>query len=271
MRSGCCKMTWWFLPLLTVAAGPSAAATELDGYAEPLRTIAVASDETGTVQELFVREGQRVSTGEPLIRLNCEVHQAMLAVAAQNMSVRGRLNAATADLTLQRERLRKLTQLRSEGFARQEEVDRAANEVTVAEANVLAAHEELATRRLEFERLEAQMNRRTVRAPVDGVVVRVHKEVGEFVAPNSPEVVTLVDVDTLLANFTLLSSQAARLAAGQRLPLRFVDSGVQTDGIVDFISPVIHAESGTVLVKFRVSNHQGQLRSGERCKLQIKQ
>ena len=45
-----------------------------------------------------------------------------------------------------------------EGHARQEEVDRAASEVAVAEANVRTAQEDLLTRRLEYEKTKAQID-----------------------------------------------------------------------------------------------------------------
>ena len=90
-------------------------------------------------------------------------------------------------------------------FARQEEVDRAATELAVAEANVRTAREDRLTKKLEYERIKVQLERRTIRAPVAGVVTKLHKQVGEFVAPNNPDVLTLVQLDPLLANFTMMS------------------------------------------------------------------
>ena len=57
------------------------AAFESEGFTEPYRTINVAADETGIVEEVFVREGQTVEADQPLSRLNSDVHEAMLAIA----------------------------------------------------------------------------------------------------------------------------------------------------------------------------------------------
>jgi hypothetical protein len=38
---------------------------------------------------------------------------------------------------------------------------------------------------------------------------------------------------------------------------------------VEFISPVIDAESGTIRVKVRVNNSENRVRSGERCTLRL--
>ena len=48
------------------SAARSAIAYELEGFTEPYRTINVAADETGTLAEVFVREGHSVKAGQPL-------------------------------------------------------------------------------------------------------------------------------------------------------------------------------------------------------------
>lgn len=245
-------------------------ATEVLGYTEPIRTIEVASDETGTVAEVLVRQGQTVEQGQPLLRLNSQVHLAQLEVAKQQMNAEGRLDAARAEVELTSQRLEKLQSLRQSGHARQAELQRAAKEHQVAQANLRSVVEEMETRRLEHQRLLTQMKRRVIQAPVSGVVTELHKEPGEFVAPNKPDVVTLVQLDTLLANFSLLGPQAEQLTSGQEIELQFTESGQSISGLVHYISPVTDAESGTVLVKIAISNPDGTLRSGARCTIQLK-
>lgn len=246
-----------------------AAGLESEGFTEPFRTINVASDETGTIAELFVREGDAIQAGQPLARLGSEIHLAQLAIARQAMLSEGRLDAARAEFELRKERFEKLTQLRAAGHAQQEEVKRAQGEVTIAEANVRAAREDLLLRKLEFERIAAQLERRTIRAPASGIATQLHKQPGEFVAPNSPIVLTLVELDPLLATFTLLSPQAALLTAGQEVGVRFPLNNSTVSGTIDFIAPTTDAESGTVRVKVRLENSAGRLRSGERCLLSL--
>lgn len=241
---------------------------ELEGFTEPYRTINLAFEDMGTVEEVNVREGDRVKAGQIIARLNSTVHQALLAIAEQNMKSEGRLDAALADLKLRKERLQKLEPLREQGHARQEEVDRAMLEVAVAEANLRTAREELISKRLECDKIKAQIACRSVRASVDGVVTKVHKQMGEFVAPNSPDVATIVQLDKLYATFTVSTSQAARLQSGEIFPVEF-DSGDEASAVVEFVSPVTNAESGTVLVKLRIDNTEGRTRSGDRCRLRL--
>jgi len=113
-----------------------ARASEMEGYTEPYRTIRVATDETGIVEKVYISEGQVVEKGAPLISLNNEIQNALLAVAEQNMNAKGRLESAKAELQLKEERLKILQSLRLEGNARQEELDRAKYEGNVAKANI---------------------------------------------------------------------------------------------------------------------------------------
>ncbi len=254
--------------LLLVLATPLSA-LDLDGFAEPYRTINVSADETGIIAEVLVEEGQTVEAGQPLVRLNSDVHRALLAIAEQNMHAEGRLEAALAEMRLRQDRLEKLSALRVGGHARQEEVDRAAAEVDVAKANVRAAREDLVARKLEYDKIKIHVERRTVRSPISGVVTSLHKEIGEFVAPTTPDLLTLVDLDPLLATFSIMRADAESLRPGQKVVIHFDDTNLKTEGIVDFISPVLDAESGTIRVKVRVRNSENRVRSGERCTLRL--
>lgn len=261
------QVPWICASLLVVLPLVSAAAQTYEGFTEPYRTINVAAAETGIVAELLVREGDHVQAGQPLAKLDCEVQEALLAIAEQNMLAEGRLDAAVAELHLRQERFGKLKSLRIEGHARQEEVDRARAEVEVAKAHVRAAQEDLLNRKLEHEKIQVQIARRTVRAPVTGVVTTLHKQIGEFVAPNTPDVLTLVELDPLLASFTVMSGQVTKLRTEQKLTVEFLSSRRKTTGVVELVAPVTDAESGTVQIKLRIANPDHLFRSGERCRI----
>lgn len=247
-----------------------ARATEWEGYTEPLRTLQIASDESGTVAEVLIHEGDTVEQGQSIVRLNSQIHEAQLEIARQQMSSTGRLEAAQAELELTSQRLEKIRSLRSSGHARQAEVARAEKEWKVAGANVQAVTEELATRRLDYQRLQAQLDRRIIRAPVAGVITEIHRQLGEYVAPNRPDVVTLVQLNELLAHFALMPEQTKRLKVGQTVELYFPDSDRVVPAKITFISPINDAESGTTLVKAKFRNPDRRFRSGERCVIRLK-
>jgi hypothetical protein len=66
-------------------------------------------------------------------------------------------------------------------------------------------------KRLEHEKVQVQVQRRLIHAPLAGVISRVRKEVGEFVAPNDPHLIELVCLDPLMATFNVPSYLAKQL------------------------------------------------------------
>jgi RND family efflux transporter MFP subunit len=204
-----------------------------------------------------------------LATLDNEVHETALAIARKSMEAQGGLNAALAEVQLRKDRLEKFEALRAKDHARQEEVDRARAELAMAEARLLAVREELQIKKLEYEKIKAQIERRTIRAPLDGVVTRLHKDEGEFVAANDPNVVTVVQLKQLLATFSVPAARARDMRVGEKVRLDFSEGQPTAEGAVEFIAPVIDAESGTVRVKVRLENSSGACRSGERCTLNL--
>ena len=242
-----------FSCLLNVTPGAAQAQTnEIEGLTEPYKTIDVAAPEPGIIMKITVREGEAVRKGQVLAQLDDEVHIATLAVAQKSMECRGSLNSAIAEQHLRKDRLTILESLRANEHARQEEVDRARAELNIAEAKVLAVQEDLAVKKLEYEKIKAQLERRIIRSPADGVVTKSVKDEGEYVAPNDPNFFTVVQLHQLLATFSIPSLLARDLKVEQKVRLGFSDQSSLAEGIVEFVSPVTDAESGTVRVKVRI-------------------
>ena len=191
----------------------------IGGLTEPYRTIDVAANESGVIAERYVREGQVVSKGEGLATLDCKVLSALLAIARQGMESRGRLEAAQAELQLKEDRYERFTTVFASGHARPEELQRAQTDLAIARAHLLAAEEDLVLKRLECAKINAEIERRKVLAPIDGIVSQIHKDEGEFVAPNDPSVLTIVQLDPLLAIFSLTTEQVSRLHPAQEVSI----------------------------------------------------
>lgn len=255
--------------LLVLCLAATAECFEVEGFVEPYRSIDVAAAESGILRSCEVREGERVQQGQVLAKLDHSVHLALLAIGAKSRDFRGRLQSALAEIELRQHRLAKLEELRDRGHARQEEVERARTDVAIAEGNLLAAQEDLLLKELEYAQIQAQIERRIIRAPLDGVVTTIRREPGEFVAATDPHVLTIVQLDSLLAKFAVNSAYAAGMHVDQSVRLQFPVTKETATGRVEFISPVDDAESGTVTVKIRIENPDGRLRSGQRCRLWV--
>jgi RND family efflux transporter MFP subunit len=255
--------------LFTVALASAARATaaSFEGFTEAYRRIEVAAAETGIVDKLLVREGDRVTKGQTLAVLDCEVLVASKVIAEANVQAKGRLNSAQAEYGLRKMRLERLQPLLQQGHATQEEIDRAQTELAVAEANLLSAQEQHQLDQLECRKIDAMIERRSVRSPIAGVVTKLHRDEQEFVSSNTAAVATVVQLDPLRVVFTVPTAFALSIKADQVARLRFPESQTTVDGKVELVSPITDAESGTVRVKVLVENPLGAYRCGVRCVL----
>lgn len=240
-------------------------ASEIEGFTEPYRNINVAASEMGLLVTLDVREGDRVTAGQMLARLDQTVLNRTLEIARAAMDSSGRLEAAKADKRMHQESLEQLQQLRSRGHASQRELDRAQAQTDIAVARLKEAQEDLAVRALEYARARAQLQERCVVAPIDGIVTQVYKEPSEFVSPNDPNVVKIVQLDPLLIVFSVPIAEAKDLARAQTVQVRRGERSIQ--GTVEFVSPMADAQSGTVHVRVRIPNPGESIPGGVSCHL----
>ncbi|MEQ1860172.1 MAG: efflux RND transporter periplasmic adaptor subunit [Chthoniobacteraceae bacterium] len=210
------------------------------GYTEPYRIITVSAAETGVIAELPVKEGDIVKAGQVLAKLNNEVFAAELEIAQAEASL-----AAT--------RNERITELSRTGKSTPEEVERARTEQAIKNAQV--------------RRISAQIENRTMRSPVDGIVTEIKRDPSEAVSPTQPQVLTVVQIDKLVVNFFLPPARASKLKAGASATLDLLDTPGKLAATVEFVSPVTDAASGTVRVKFVIENADGEHRAGSRCTL----
>jgi len=239
----------------------------IQGFSEPYRLIRVAGLESGVLKRLFVQEGDEVSEGQALAELDTAIHKAALEIAKASRDARGDLDLARAEHRLRQHRLDLLLQLHRDTFASDEETRRARTELEVAAAQFRSAEEKQLLRKLEYDRLAAQLEARTIRAPQDGIVTIVHKQCGEYVGPNDAVVVSIVQLQPLAAVFLVPRQQVAELNVGRSVKLLFPGLNREATGIIEFLSPIVDAGSGTVTVCVRVDNADRSLRAGEPCEL----
>jgi RND family efflux transporter MFP subunit len=258
-----------WLPVILLAGFStiSSARADVRGFTSPYKEIAVSAPVTGVVTRMHVREGDTVVVGQPMAELNQDVYRVGLEIAQLAKELRGQREAAIAELRLRRQRLHNLQLLRTDHHASEEEVARAAAEVEMAEAQVLAVEESLQVKALEHQRAAAQLEERIIRSPIDGLIVQIQKEPGEYVSPANPGIVTVVQLSPLLATFSVPAAVAETLATGQQVDLRIAPSPALVTATVEYASPIINAESDTVMVKVRIPNSNGNYRSGQKCVL----
>lgn len=249
------------------ATGDEESGDAIHGFTEPYADISMAASEMGTLAKVLVTEGDVVKAGQLLASLDDAVLKASLKVAAAGMKAEGELLTATTQLKLKKVEAEKIARLFERNHASQQEVDRVNGEVSIAEARIQSVREDLEIRRLEYARIEAQLQQRQVRSTIDGVVVDVAKDHGEFVSPSDPVVARVVQLDPLLVYFSLPNEKRGAVTEGQQVSLKVRAATADARGIVEYVSPTADASSGTFRVKVRLPNGDQRWHGGEKTEL----
>lgn len=205
------------------------------GNGEALRSVAVVPLTSGVVTELLVRAGDRVSAGQVLARLDSgseRIERDRAALAVQNMK----------DKVARTERLAS---------------SRAASEVALGDARI-----ELETTRLAMREAELKLARRTIAAPIDGVVGIVSVALGAYIT-NPAAIVTIDDRSALLVDFWVPERFAVLVKTGQRVEASPIAvPGSTVTGVVAEMASRVEPASRTLQIRARINNEGDNLRPG---------
>lgn len=252
-----------------VAQSPSAVVGSTsgspDGILRPWKEADAATAETGLIRKLLVRVGDVVTAGQPIAELDCQSLEIQLETARVQATSQGRLNTAQAEVALYKRKLELLSAMHQKNQSNELEEERARVDLRMAEGRLQSELDDKRVLQLQVERLEEQLRERVIKAPISGVVVKLHKEIGEFVAANTPQVARIADVSRLKALFYLTDEEVRRLPKDRKLRVR-VSNGQAVNAIFDYVLPYANDESGLIEMQVLIEHPSNDI-LGSRCQL----
>jgi membrane fusion protein, multidrug efflux system len=213
----------------------------------PAARVGITAPSAGLISEVSCVEGQTVSQGDTLFRLNSRVAEATVKQAQQAV------------------------ELADKDFARQKELmqSRGTSEKLLQEAEyrLAAAKDDLTKARTELSLLQ-------VTAPISGTIVRVLARPGETVNMSDP-LAELIDPNRLTVEFRVPSEQASLLKPEQKVEIETSDRVAGPNGQTSrvpaeltFVDSVVDPQTGTVLARASVPADTG-LRPGQFVKVRV--
>ena len=234
-------------------------------FTEPIEKSVVSSTENGVVQRARVREGDHVRAGDQLAELNHSVLLQTKRQAVARTKSTAQRDAAKARYELVLAQKQVLEGLIAEGHVNNFELQQKTTEYNNAVAEYRVAEDELMMNRIEVDRIEAQIQERIVKSPIDGVVVKIHKQPGEHVSNNEPEYATVVRIDKLKSKFYLRADVLNRTRVGDMVVVYVGEDRKKMKAKVAYVSPVIDPDSGTGRIEVEINNENQKLQSGTVC------
>jgi RND family efflux transporter MFP subunit len=209
----------------------------------------------GQITRIFVKSGDRVKAGTPLLQIDPLKQQA--TVSSQEASrVAQEANLRYAKVQLDREK-----KLFEAGVVAKQELDNAQTNYDASLAQLKSLEQQVAQQQVELHYY-------SVAAPMDGIVGDVPVRVGDRVAVTT--LLTTVDEPGSVEAYIYVPADRTRdLRLG--VPVHLIDAAGRdlANSRITFISPQVDTETQTVLAKATVENASGSLRIAQQVRAQV--
>ena len=236
----------------------------LDCLIEPWVVSDVGSPVQGILSTLLVDRGETVKRGQPIAELESGVEQAAVALAAARADTQSEIQAREAELQLAELEKARLDDLFAQKMITTQQRDESTARFRIASAALVQAKEALNVQQLELLRTQRQYARRTLKSPVDGVVVSRSAFAGEFVYDNP--VMTIAALDPLRVEVMLPARLFGSIQVGDQAQLNpeITDSSALIS-TVDVVDATLDSRSGTFGVRLVLPNPDHEIPAGQRC------
>ena len=170
----------------TAVVRPVTQTVTASGRVQPETEVKISPDVSGEIIELPVREGDRVSQGQLLARIQPDFYAAQVEQAQANVS-QSRANMAQrrADLISAELEFNRQRELFERNVISQSDLERAESQYEVAKAGLEAAEYAVESAEARLREGREQLGKTAIYAPMNGTVSQLNVEMGERVVGTS--------------------------------------------------------------------------------------
>lgn len=205
------------------------------GTIAPVKGVSLSNDSPGLVSKISFESGDLVKQGQILVELDTSVERAQLASA----NVRRDLALVTVN--------------RSHALIKESVISQ--SQVDTDESQVKSAASEA-------ESLQAQINRKIVRAPFSGRLGIRAVNVGQYLNPGTTLTV-LQAVGAVFVDFSLPQQVLSTVTVGMAVRVKIESSAdAALDGTIAAVDPTVDSTTRTIKVRATVPNPDEKLRPG---------
>ena len=234
----------------------------------PSETIELGSPSPGQLSQVLVDRGSSVTAGQTVATMESRLEQATLNLAELRAQIDTELNFRMAAFQIEQRTEKRLSSLAASDVATQHDKDQASLDSKMAAWRVLQAEEAMRVNKLEKDRAEVALQRRSIQSPINGVVVAQLHRPGEYV--DSAPILRIVNLDQLHVEAILPMRLFGKVHVGMTATIvsDFGDSKAM-QATIDAVDPIGDVGSGTFGARLILSNPQREIAAGVKCRLNL--
>jgi membrane fusion protein (multidrug efflux system) len=215
---------------------------DIQGNVETSQNILIYPEYQGLLTRVYVKEGDRVTKGQVLARIDD-----------------GGLSSQLAQLETQ-------YQLAKTTFERQE---RLWNQKIGSEIQYLQAKSNMESTQSAVNQMRAQLGRTTVRAPFSGEIDEVITEQGQVVAPGGQALMRIVNLSDMYVKASVPENYLGSITKGTRVKVSFPALQNTVDGEVKTVGNYINPNNRTFDIEIDIPNKEKRIKPNLVAKLEI--
>jgi RND family efflux transporter MFP subunit len=231
---------------------------------KPSAEISIATPVEGLIQTMTVDRGDWVTKDQVLVTLESSLEEATVALAKAKAEAEAALKTSQVKIGFSGRKLERALELSKTTSIARHEVDEAETEKALAELSHLEAEENRRLAELELQRATTALQLRTIRSPINGVVMDRLLSPGEMT--RQTPIMKLAQINPLYVEVFAPLSWLGKLKPG-------MPAGIRLDGqhngvhpaTITVVNPVVDPVSGTFGVRLELPNPNNVIPAGLAC------
>lgn len=231
---------------------------------EPDMVVNIKSSVTGIYETINVDISDRVKRGQILAKLKSDVQKSVVSIAKARASRKDEIHLRETELALTKRKLTRIIELHDKKSVSPSEKDEAQTAVVLAEFELQKATNNNELAKLEYKKAKHALARRTIKSPINGIIVSRNISPGE--STDDKSIFTIAKVSPLKVEliipveyFGLITLKMKALITPE------IFSSKRHIATVSIVDKVIDAASGTFGVRLTLPNPGQQLPGGLKC------
>ncbi len=235
---------------------------------QPDKLIHISSPINGILDKVYVDDSDHVKKGQKLARLESSVQQAAVNVSKAKASRQDEINLKEINLAYTKRKLTRIIELHEKHSISPSEKDVAETAVALAELELQKAQNENQLAKLEYTKSKRALDKRTIRSPINGIIVTRTASPGESV--ETTPIFTIAKVDRLKVELIVPVEYFGRIKVGmEAYVIPEIETTREYIATVSVVDKVIDAPSGTFSVRLSLPNPDHLLPGGLKCQAEI--
>lgn len=268
------RFAWTLLLAATLAMAtltclaPPAQGAELDCMIEPSRVVNVSAPVDGLLERVVVERGDLVKSGQLLAALESSVQQVMLSIAKARAELETPIESSKVRLDYAIRKVASNEKLLEEHGISEREVDDSRAQRDLGVIALVEARDNKRLAELDLKRAEAELEVRSIRSPINGVVME--RLLSPMEQTKQTPIVKLAQLDPLRVEVFVPISLLGKISVGMSADVHpEAPVGGTHSARVTVVDRVVDAASGTFGVRLELPNSSNRLPAGLKCRVRF--